>query len=161
MTKKVRKVYQSISYPHYYTSVFIDGNEIRIGFVGAVRFGSLQIFGRYTTSDQKVQEALEKSPSFNVDYKIIQTIEEQGKDDILNDNDSPDKNPDQFHNPIGEDNQNQEKRETVKAPEVIRIQDARDWLREHFKEITFDQVRSRDSILKLARKYKVKFSNLK
>jgi len=150
MAKKIDKIYQSIRFPYFYTSVFFDGKEIRIGFESVTKMGSRYLYGKYGTSDPKIQEQLEKSPSFNVEYRLIQTTETETGE------------PEEKNIPPVSGQISPAKTDDPKTsiPEVIRIQDARDYLIKNLKK-TFKDVISREKILQLAKDNKIEFPNLK
>lgn len=155
MTKKIRKTYQSIRYPYYYTNVVVDGKIIRISFESASRRGAHYINGKYSTSDPKIQKELEKSPSLNIEYRIL---EERVLEDDNPEGNNPTINPADLED-INPANPNDPSLKIVE--EITMVQDARDWLIKNIKEVTHRQVRNRAQILQVAKEHKVKFPNLK
>lgn len=78
----VRKVYQSLYYQLFNTYVMVDGVKVSVNFTG----GSLvpKINGTFVTTDEKIQEAIEKSGGFNKDYKLTSTetiVEEEPEEE--------------------------------------------------------------------------------
>lgn len=155
--KRTHKIYQSIQYPYYYTNVVIDGKIIRISFESVSKRGSYYIYGKFGTSNPKVQKELEKSPAFNIRYRLIETKEypEDTKDT------SQDTPQDNIESPSQNDPNDNQFVSEVTMVNVDRVQEARDWLVKNIKEVTYTQVRNREMVLRVAREHKVKFPNLK
>lgn len=149
--KRIHKTYQSIQYPYYYTNVVIDGKIIRIGFESVSKRGSYYIYGKYGTSDPRIQRGLESSPAFNVRYRLIDEKE-------FNDGEAETKtstSQDNSQQSLGEDSTGQS------VLEVAKVQEARDWLVKYVPGVTYSQVRNRELALKVAKEHKIAFPNLK
>ncbi len=155
--KRTHKTYQSIQYPYYYTNVVIDGKMIRIGFESVSKRGSYYIYGKFGTSDPRIQEELEKSPAFNVRYRLIDTKEyNDGNPMDTPQGDSDKTSQDDTKFPSSKDPDDKQS-----VPEVTRVQEARDWLVKNINEVTYTQVRNKEMVLRVAKEYKVSFPNLK
>jgi len=67
------KVYETIGTLNRTTVVNIDGREIHISFANGTDTPRL-IQGRYSTTNPKIQKALEDSPAFNVRWKLVKSF---------------------------------------------------------------------------------------
>lgn len=65
-----RKIYESIGYLKLSLNIKVDGESKYIEFAGGASH-PVQMFGRFVTENQKIQEVLEGSENFNKMYKLV------------------------------------------------------------------------------------------
>lgn len=72
------KIYNS-HFPEYGIYVKVDGKETPVSFTGGRTLSNKG--GSFRTDDEKVQEALEKHPMYNVRFKLTGTVNAKKQDD--------------------------------------------------------------------------------
>ena len=196
------KTYETIGILNRHTVAVIDGNEIAIHFINGTE-APRRIQGRFTTTDKRIQDWLEKSLAFNVRWRLVSVqgkpepepeevvgaelpkgVEEHN-DDLAQVNNPPvqdmedDKatpamgvpeeteegvlpEPDFEKYPLSEEeNELNRMRQdiTVVGEEVVNGQQARNYLIENFKELTFRQVQNNAQIIAEAKARNVQFTH--
>ena len=181
------KTYETIGILNRHTVAVIDGNEIAIHFINGTE-APRRIQGRFTTTDKRIQDWLEKSLAFNVRWRLVSV---QGK---------PEPEPEevvgaelpkgveehsddlaQVNNPPVQDMEDDKATPVMNVPEeteedvlpepepefgitiveeqVVNGQQARNYLMEHFKDLTFRQVQNNAQIIAEAKARNVQFTH--
>lgn len=181
------KVYETIGTLNRTTVVSIEGREIHVAFINGTDTPRL-IQGRYSTTNPKIQQALEDSPAFNVRWKLVKAlckeepviedplpevedpvIEEQKVEDpdddkamVLNvepaDLSSDDKAIGSLPEETDEDLPQEETPDSLIVETVLNGQQARNYLIEHFG-LTFRQVSNNNQIITEAKSRGIQFIN--
>lgn len=181
------KTYETIGILNRHTVAVIDGNEIAIHFINGTE-APRRIQGRFTTTDKRIQDWLEKSLAFNVRWRLVSV---QGK---------PEPEPEevvgaelpkgveehnddlaQVNNPPVQDMEDDKATPVMNVPEeteedvlpepepefgitiveeqVVNGQQARNYLMEHFKDLTFRQVQNNAQIIAEAKARNIQFTH--
>lgn len=186
------KTYETIGILNRHTVAVIDGNEIAIHFINGTE-APRRIQGRFTTTDKRIQDWLEKSLAFNVRWRLVSV---QGK---------PEPEPEevvgaelpkgveehnddlaQVNNPPVQDTEDDKATPAMSVPEeteedvlpepevietlepqgiyvvgetVVNGQQARNYLMEHFKDLTFRQVQNNAQIIAEAKARNIQFTH--
>ena len=181
------KTYETIGILNRHTVAVIDGNEIAIHFINGTE-APRRIQGRFTTTDKRIQDWLEKSLAFNVRWRLVSV---QGKPETEPEEVVGAKLPKgveehnddlaQVNNPPVQDTEDDKATPVMNVPEeteedvlpepepefgitiveeqVVNGQQARNYLMEHFKDLTFRQVQNNAQIIAEAKARNVQFTH--
>lgn len=181
------KTYETIGILNRHTVAVIDGNEIAIHFINGTE-APRRIQGRYTTTDKRIQDWLEKSQAFNVRWRLVSVQGEPEPEEVIEPelpNGVDEHNDDlaQVHTPpvqdmeddkatsvmsvqeeteedvLSEPEQEPELGITIVGEEVVNGQQARNYLVEHFKDLTFRQVQNNAQIIAEAKARNIQFTH--
>lgn len=183
------KTYETIGILNRHTVAVIDGNEIAIHFINGTE-APRRIQGRYTTTDKRIQDWLEKSQAFNVRWRLVSVqgkpepeeviepelpngVEEHNDDmaqvnipsvqDTEDDNAAPAMSvPEETEEDVLQEPEPEPGPElgiTIIGEEVVNGQQARNYLVEHFKDLTFRQVQNNAQIIAEAKARNVQFTH--
>ena len=183
------KTYETIGILNRHITAIIDGKEIAIHFKNGTE-APRRVQGRFTTGDPKIQEYLEKSPAFNVRWRLVGSQGEPEKKPVINQlmqhEHAPDDDLAKTHNITpkpkgGEDdvaalpdgNIMEETEEDVPqeelpqhsdgiivvGEEVVNGQQARNYLIDRFKDITFRQLATNAQIIAEAKARNIQFTH--
>lgn len=182
------KTYETIGTLNRYITAVIEGREIPIQFVNGTD-SPRRIQGRYTTADHRIHEWLEDNPGFNRRWRLVSTVpvaaDKKPKDETVHST-PPDElvNDDLAVHNIPPDNTSQqddlgtspgsvvEETDEDIAPEpeaidmtiivgdqVVNGQQARNYLMERFKDLTFRQVQNNTQIIAEAKARNIQFTH--
>jgi hypothetical protein len=128
-----------------------DSVVIDIEFTGGGHSNNRKITGKYSTSDAAIQEALEKNPGFNTEYRLIRS------DKIGIINQKEDSQPDETGLETGD-----EQGEDVKAIEDVKtVGEARQYIIDNYKDdIQVSKIRNKSDVLKAAKTLNIEFPNI-
>ena len=144
-----RKTYRLTNLVALITYVIVDGKEETIEFAGGYRTPT-KVKGTYTTSDAKIQKAIESCGGYGNQFVLIST--ELEKDD------SGKKEQKQENQPGNTEGGNTEGGFT-EVPEVKNAQAAKEYLTTNHK-ISPSLLPNKAKIFEVAQEYKVSFPNL-
>lgn len=177
------KTYETIGVLNRYTHANIDGREIAISFINGTE-APRKIQGRFTTKDPKIQQWIETSGNFNVKYRLVSSVPIAEDKKVIID---PDDDKAKVVTPVGvavhddlamsvpeETDEDITPEEVFTEPEiteppdfnvpvivgdeVVNGQQARNYLMEHFKDLTFRQVGNNAQIIAEAKAHNVQFT---
>ena len=172
MTKtKKNKIYEAIGYLNISKQIFVDGKAIDIYFSRGMK-NPLR-FGKYSTDDIKIQEALESCPEFNKEYKLIQIgkkvlnkeemskpINEQIVDLKLIIEDLKEENASLKNKIKTLEVKKKSEKEIVYVKDVFNGQQAKDYLVKNF-DLDPDKLKNKMLIIMAARRKNINFPNWK
>ncbi len=138
------KTYQSLQFLIYQKVVLIDGRNVISDFTGGVTTPN-RSNGLFTTSDEKLQKALEKDIGYGKAYICIskepvkeEPIKEETPEVVK---DEGEIDPIQF--------------KAVK--DIVNAQQARDYLAKTFEGVTYGMLKNKLKVLAIAEEYKIEF----
>lgn len=178
------KIYETIGTLNRHTVAQIDGIEVYIHFENGTSSPKRQQ-GRYATANPKIQEFLETSQAYNVRWKLVsgaanppksaeQAYTEYPHDDLAKTptHNNTDPNDDDLGTSPGsvvEETDEDIMPETepsvdalgdiVVGEEVVNGQQARNYLMEHVKNLTFRQVSNNQQIISVAKENHIQFTH--
>ena len=129
------KTYRSIRYLFYQKVVIINGKNVICDFLGGVATPVKQP-GTFSTDNIELQKALEKDKGYKVEYICIS----EDKPEIK---------------VIEEDSEIKVTKE--KILDIVNAQQAKDYLADRFKEVTYSQLKNKPMVLAVADKYGLEF----
>jgi len=146
------------------TRFLVKDKAISVSFVGEVR-GQFPRGGRFSTSDQALQKAIEKDPGFNVRFFCIT------EEPVKHKNIKSDKK-DSVNEPIEKSNEdieaeeldetNEESTEKIEThDEISNAQEAKEFLLKKFTDLNPDQVSNKKLILKVAKEKGISFPKVR
>jgi len=146
MTKKTHqaKTYQSLGYLIYQQALRIDDKNVFCDFVGGVTTPVLTM-GTFSTSDPKIQEALESREAYGTQYICISEPEKK----------EPEEETKETIPETKEDKEETLEAEIVKG--IVNSQQARNYLAKKYEEITYSMLKNKTMVLAVAEKYKIEF----
>jgi hypothetical protein len=176
------KTYETIGILNRSITAIIDGREVSIYFANGTSSPRL-IQGRFTTDNKKIQEYIETSGNFNKKYRLVSTVlSAEDKKVVSHDEPEDDKakvpvKPPQSQEDdtatigsVPEDTDEDIVEETIDASpkrimpaivgdEVVNGQQARNYLMEHVKDLTFRQVTNNQQIIAVAKENNIQFAH--
>lgn len=181
------KTYQTIGILNRYYTVKIGNRTVSIAFTNGVE-APVRRQGRFATKDKSIQAYLENSGDFNVKFRLVSTVDlpedkpsvkeqpPQVNQPIVYNDDmaahkaskelAPEPNDDDLGTVPPPDSLPEETDEDTSpadnliiVDEVINGQGARNYLMEHFKDLTFRQLANNQMIIAEAKSRDIQFVN--
>jgi hypothetical protein len=125
------------------TMVSLNGKPISLEFRGGARSGNYKIAGRYSTIDESMQNAIESSKAYGVDFKLAyeESLTETVKEEVKKEEVVEEENTD----PI---------------LLVKTLKAAKEYLMANVEGLTLDQLKNKDAVLEVASSNNINFPNL-
>lgn len=142
-----RKTYRLTNLVALITYVMVDGKEETIEFTGGYRT-PVKVKGTYTTSDAKIQKAIESCGGYGNQFVLIST-----------EVDKEEKKPDGTGNEPGNNEGGNPDGGFTEVPEVKNAQAAKEYLITNHK-VSSSLLPNKAKILEVAQEHKVSFPNL-
>ena len=174
------KTYETIGILNRSITAIIDGREVSIYFANGTSSPRL-IQGRFTTDNKRIQEYIETSGNFNKKYRLVSTVlSAEDKKVVSHDEPEDDKakvpvKPPQSQEDdtatigsVPEDTDEDITPEpemvvsdgiTIVGDEVVNGQQARNYLMEKVKGLTFRQVTNNQQIIAVAKENNIQFTH--
>lgn len=164
--KNYRKTYQCMRTIHLDTFVNVDGNQIGVSFKGGT-LSPRKIFGKFITSDLKIQKALEDRGGFGSTYKLVRREEISGSGpDVQTEEPKPEPKlePKPETEPEPDLDEDVDVDLTPKGPTVMEaittVQAAREHLLNKITGLTGTRLKNKKEVLEVAEEYNYKFPNI-
>ena len=167
----IRKTYMSKYKSGLQIYAYIGGKPVLCEFKNASRFNK-NIRGTFTTNNPELIEALEKDSGFNVKYILLDTKEdESGVVDALEVRGMEINPKEEIPEPAPVKKVREVKPEkpsvqvapsvqVVSKEDVKNVQEAKEWLRRNFKDLTFKKLSNKEIILEVAKEKNVHFEGV-
>ncbi len=165
------KIYEVIGYLNLSKELKIEDEFTTVNFIGGTRYP--QRSGRYATEDKKIQKALESSPLFKNEYRLVQvgdkvlTEEEQVKPvdervvELEKQNEELQKRVSELNAELKALKESGEKQDEYKEiPDITNGQQAKDYIVKTYNHDA-DKLKNKMLILQAAKKYKLIFPDWK
>ena len=136
------KTYISLRYLEFYAMLMIDGKPMIIPFVGGTR-GPVRRCGIYSTSDTKIQNALEDSPAFGERWDILGSKKRSLAPLVIRE---------VYNEP-------EDLSGFTLVPGVTSAQKAKDWFIDNYPDINASDLANKGKILAVAKEYNIKFTD--
>lgn len=153
------KTYRSLRFMGLQTHAKIDENrKVLVEFKGGAR-APRKVNGTFTTSIKEVQDALENSNQYGVDWTLINKVENPRYEGEKNENvPAEDTN-------AGQTESNEGKKESggdlKQVPGITKVQDAKEYLQQHYSDsVSSDDVKNKESVLNAAKRLGLEFPDM-
>lgn len=137
------KRYQLLKVMSLTTHFDVEGDIVTVRFIGGIRTPEI-IRGRFTTNDPALQESIEASKGFGIDYYLEKEEQSQLPGPADKDDDVPQDNP-----PTETD-----------FPEILTVKDAREKLIELYPELKVKDLPNKIAVFARAKERSITFSKL-
>lgn len=130
------------------TVIGVNGRAVPVEFTGGAASGNYKIPGKFGTSSEDLQKAMESSPAFGKDYTLLH-----------------EENPEAIKEPVvAPAPESSDVADNIPSNELSEIktnQAAKNYLMEKFPDLTPENLKNRAMILDVAKAKNIDFPNLK
>ncbi len=181
----IRKTYMAKSKNRLSIYAFVDGRPVLCEFRNASKSNPL-LKGTFTTNNPKLIDALEKDSGFNKKFILSATLDDDSKVENLEfrsldinpkvKTEEPAKVPESKPVESKKDESKKEPSETAEGPKednslpkdvkivskdiVGNVQEAKEWLKKEFKDLTLKQLGNKKIVLEVAKQKNVHFEGV-
>ena len=151
----VFKRYQLTKLKGLSTNFDVNGNLVQVSFKGGVN-KPFFMPGRFHTTNPELQQAIEASAGFNVDYRLEYS---EGEPEVVAEVPQPEA-PEKPEEPKAEEPA-QTPEEPMDYPEITSVTQAKQKLIDLFEDVKISTLKNKNDVLAKATEKNVTFSNLK